>query len=140
MPYIVAQHPKLDVVELKLTGLITGVDLRKATSECIAIQKQNGIKRFLVDANEGEVVASFNELFEIVSEQYHIEGLDKNSRIAVMLPTTLSAKAAADFYEAVCLKGGWNALVFPSNESALDWLMDTADTSKSTDNGPLHRS
>ena len=139
MPYKVTHLPNLDVVELNLYGLISGPDLREATTECIEIQKKTGITTFLVDANGWEVVSSFSELFEIVSDQYDREGLDKKSRIAVILPTTLSAIAAADFYEAVCLKGGWNGLVFPNRDGALDWLMEASDSNESTAGKPLRR-
>jgi hypothetical protein len=123
MPYIVKHLPNLAIAEITLTGDISGNDLREVTSECITLQKLTGIKRFLVDANGWEVVASFLDVYEIAETQYQAEGLHRHSHIAVVLPTALSAQVAANFYETVCQNRGWNAVVHRNSQSALDWLM-----------------
>ena len=131
MPYSVKHLPDIDTLEVTLTGLITGTDLREATTECAAIQKQIGVTRFLVYANGWEVVASFVDLYEVVEKQYIKEKLDRHSRIAVVLPTSLSAQAATEFYKTVCLNRGWNAQVHPNRQSALEWLTGTTDANSS---------
>jgi len=126
MSYTINHLANLDIVELTFTGIISGSDLREATTECIDLQKETGVTRFLVHANGSEVVASFVDLYDLAEKQYHKEGLYRQSRVAVVFPTTLSAQTAADFYKNVCRNRGWNAQIHPNRQSALDWLMDAA--------------
>jgi hypothetical protein len=125
MPYTINHHTNLDIGELAFTGFVSGSELREATTNCIDLQKKVGVTRFLVYVNGSEILASFVDLYEIAEKQYDREGVDRQSRIAVVFPTTLSAQAASHFYETVCQNRGWNAQVHPDRESALDWLMDT---------------
>ena len=125
MPYTINHLTNLDIVELALTGFVSGSDLREATTKCIDLQKEAGVTRFLVYINGSEILASFIDIYDLAEKQYHREGVDRQSRIAVIFPTTLSAQAASDFYETVCQNRGWNAQVHPSRQSALDWLFDT---------------
>lgn len=124
MPYTINQLANLDIVELELTGIISGSNLREATTKCIDLQRKTGVTRFLVSANGSEVIASFVDVYDIAEKQYHREGLSRQSRVAVVVTTALGAKAAADFYETVCQNRGWNAQVHPNRQSALDWLTD----------------
>ncbi len=124
MPYTINHLTNLDIVELALTGFVSGSDLREATTKCIDLQKEAGVTRFLVYINGSEILASFVDVYDIAEKQYHREGVDRQSRIAVIFPTTLSAQAASNFYETVCQNRGWNAQVHPNRKIALDWLMD----------------
>ena len=127
MPYSIKHLPDLAIVEVARTGLISGDDLREATSECITLQKHTGVTKFIVDANGWEVIASFLDVYNLADQQYSNEGLDRKTHIAVILPTSISAQAAADFYETVCKNRGWNARVHPNRQSALEWLMVASD-------------
>ena len=124
MTYAVNYFPDQALLEVILADRITGADLREATTKCISLQKQTGVVRFIVDADGWEVIASFFDIYDIADKQYLNEGLDKQSRIAVILPTSLSSQAAAGFYETVCVNRGWNARVHPDRQSALEWLTD----------------
>ena len=123
MPYTICHHANPNIVEVSFVDSISGSDLREATTKAIAFQKENGVNRFLVHTNGSEVISGFIELYDLAEKQYHAEGLKRNSRIAVVFPVTLSAQAAANFYETVCLNRGWNALVHPDRQAAIDWLI-----------------
>ena len=123
MPYNINQLANPDIVEVEFSGDISADDLREVTTKCIDLQKETNTRRFLVQLHRSEVVASFFDVYDLADQQYQREGLNRTSRIAVVLPTALSAQAAADFYETVCVNRGWNAQVHPHRQSALDWLM-----------------
>lgn len=126
MPYAVSHDLPLDIVEVKYTGLVSGADLKQATTECIAIQKRTGATRFLVDMDESELKASTLDIHDVPENQYWDQNLDRRSRIAVILPKAPGTRKAADFYEAACRNRGWNAHVLPDRQSAIDWLEGTA--------------
>jgi len=122
MPYAVSHDPVQDLVEVKFVGLVSGDDLRKATTECVALQRSTGAMRFLIDVNESELKASTLDIYDIPGKQYLDEGVDRRSRFAVILPDAPRPRKAAYFYEAACRNRGWNARVLPDHESALEWL------------------
>jgi hypothetical protein len=122
MPYSVKHDPVQGIIEVMFIGLITGSDLREATTECISLQKQTGEKSFLIDADGWDVRASLVDIYEIPTRQYWKEELASESRIATIFPTSESGKIAANFYINVCQNRGWNARVFPDRRGAVDWL------------------
>ena len=123
MPYNINHLANPDIVEVVFSGDVSANDLREVTTKCIGLQKETNASKFLVQLHRSEVVASFFDVYDLADNQYQREGLDRKSMIAVVLPTALSAQAAADFYETVCVNRGWNAQVHPHRQSALDWLM-----------------
>ena len=124
MPYTINHDPEIDIINLKFTGEIDRVDISQATSECLALQKKTRVLRFLVELNGWEVFASFVDIYKLAYEQYVAEGAHRLSRIAVILPSTSSGQAAANFYETVSQNAGWNAQVFATHVEAIAWLMD----------------
>ena len=124
VPYSVKHDPLLGIVEVTFTGLLSGADLREATTECIALQKQTGATRFLVDLNGSELGASTLDIYDLPDKQYGEEDLDIHSRIAVILPTTGKTREAALFYEAACRNRGWHTKVLPDRQSAIEWLKE----------------
>jgi len=120
MPYSIKYDPELDIINLKFTGEIGGDDISEATSECLALQKQTRVLRFLVELNGWEVFASFVDIYKLAYEQYVVEAAHRLSRIAVVLPTTSSGQVAVNFYEIVSQNAGWNAQVFVTHEEAIE--------------------
>ena len=123
MPYTISHHANPNIVEVAFVDIISSSDLREATTKAIAFQKESGVNRFLVHTNGSEVIAGLIDLFDIAESQYHAEGLNRNSRIAVVFPATLSAQAAANFYETICQNRGWNAQVHSDRQAAINWLL-----------------
>jgi hypothetical protein len=138
MPYTLTHDPELDMIDLVFTGEIGGEDIREVTSKCIALQRQMRVLRFLVELNGWEVAASFVEIYKMVYEQYAEESAHRLSRIAVVLPTTSSGQAAANFYETVCHSAGWNAQVFADRESAINWLTGSVDKNYAAKDYGIH--
>ena len=124
MSYSVKHDPLPGIVEATFTGSIAGADLRNATTECIALQKQTGATRFLVDLNGSELGASTLDIYDLPDKQYGDEDLDIHSHIAVIVPAAGRTREAALFYEAACRNRGWHTKVFPDRQSAIDWLKE----------------
>ena len=125
MPYAIKHVPELKMIEVVLTGVITGADLNRATTECVSLQKQTGVTTFLIDANGWEVTASPIDIFDLPARQYREEGVKRESRIAVIRPTSSSAREAARTYETMCRNRGWQARICQDRQSAINWLVDT---------------
>jgi hypothetical protein len=126
MPYTVRHHPDSGLIETHWTGVVTATDLRASTSECIALQKQTGITRFVVDITQVEPSASPVDLFALPDKQYREESLDSASRIAIVAPLNPKARNNATFYETACRNRGWNVQTFEDRAGALAWLAGSA--------------
>jgi len=122
MPYTVKHDPALDLIEVSYSGLVTGADLRDATSACAVLQREKGITRFLVDSTAWDLRASIVDVFELTEHQYVKEGFSKEARIAIVLPTSPKSLEVAHFYETACRNRGWNARLWPNRRSAIEWL------------------
>ena len=114
----------LGVIELVLSGIVTGHDLREATSEGIALQKEVHETRCLIDATDQEQTGTVLDLYHLPS-QYAEEGLDRRSLLALVLPTRHELLELALFYETVCVNRGWHVRLFPTREEAIGWLSST---------------
>lgn len=131
MPYTIQHDPVLNIGEVIFFGLIGGNDLREATSEAVSLQKRTGAKRFLIDANGWDMRASFVDIFKLVDKQYWEQELNRETCIAVILPTSLSGAQAAQFYETACQNRGWHAKVFLDRQGAIAWLTGANASSRS---------
>ena len=85
MPYTITHDTELDLVELTFIGSITGADLKEATTNCSKLQKVTGVRRFLVDGSDWDVVASAVDIYDLPDKQYWNERIQIETRIAVAL-------------------------------------------------------
>lgn len=129
MPYTITHDTELDLVELTFIGSITGADLKEATTNCSKLQKVTGVRRFLVDGSDWDVVASAVDIYDLPDKQYWNERIQIETRIAVVLPNSARSQEAALFYENACQNRGWNAQVHLDRQSAVDWLTESIMTS-----------
>ena len=124
----VKHDPVLDIIEVTLTGLITAEDLRASTTRAISMQKETGTTRFLLSADAWDLPVSLTDIYEIPDTQYWKEELKIRSRIAIVLPTSVTVQEAARFYETVCLNRGWNVRICSDRQIAMDWLLGKTST------------
>ncbi len=122
MPYAVKHLPELDAIEVTFSGVITGADVRSATSEGISLGKTTGATKALINADGLEVSASVLDLYALPAEQYAREGLSSRNPIAIILPSSMSGRQAAHDYEVFCQNRGWNVRVCADHQAAVDWL------------------
>ena len=125
MPYSITHIIGMALVELTFAGPITGADLKESTAECIALQKERGVTRFLIDGDDWEVVAPLVDVLDLPDKHYWDERVLKQTRIAVVLPVSKRSREAVRFYETACKNRGWNAQLHPNRQTAIDWLTDS---------------
>jgi hypothetical protein len=123
MPWHIHYNPALRCIETVYTGGITALDMQESTSKGISLGRENDTNRFLLDATEAELSASFMDVYARPAIQYDAEGVDRVSRLAVVAPRSPRAREAIQFFETVCVNRGWGVKVFPSRQEALDWLI-----------------
>ena len=122
MAWRVKYRKSLNCVEYEFSGPNSGADIQAATTQGIATGKKYGTLNYLVDLTLLEFVGSIIPLLELSAEQYEIENLDRQSRIALVLPESGSTRKDALFYETASINRGWNVRSFPSRSEALNWL------------------
>lgn len=113
----------LGIVEMKLAGVVSGDDLRAATTEGIAIATDNALWRGLVDCTDQEKTGSMVDLIEL-PRQYSDEGLSRETCIALVIPAKKELHGIADFYETVCVNRGWQVRTFETRKQAIAWLAE----------------
>ena len=111
------------VIELVLSGVVSGAELRKATSEGIALTKDLEKTRCLIDASDQEETGTILDLYDL-PDQYAEEGLDRRTRLALLMPTRDELHEITTFYGALCVNRGWQVRLFSDREEALDWLTE----------------
>jgi hypothetical protein len=109
-------------IHVTLFGSVSGPELHELTSAAIALLKKQGASGAFIDLIKLESVTSIIDIFDLADKQYDQEGLDRNVRIAMVLPVSHSAKQAAEFYETVCVNRGWLVQSFPGCNEAIEWL------------------
>ena len=129
-------NSRLSIIEVVLTARIDGHDLRRMTAEAISLGQQRGCLKYLVDAVNLELVATTFDIYDIPHRQYDELHLDRRTRIALVLPTSLREFEFARFYETQCTNCGWNVKSFPVPEEAFDWLMGGTESSPSPADDP----
>lgn len=122
MPWTYRENPNLQIIEVAYSGITTANDLQESTSDLIALEREKGLNRFLVDTTEMVYSGSLVDVYNLVSKQYIQEGADRNGRVAVILPTFSRDKETVNFYETVCKNRGWNVKVFLARQEAVNWL------------------
>ncbi len=123
MSWTVTHHASLGVIEMRLVGVVSGDDLRAATTEGIAMVRKHQLNRGLVDATEQQKTGSMVDLIEL-PQQYSSEGLSRDTCIALVIPDNRELHGIAEFYETVCVNRGWQVRTFATRKQALAWLAE----------------
>ncbi len=122
MGWTVTHLESAGIVEIKLSGVVSGDGLREATTEAIRVAGQYGLSRGLIDATQQVRTGSMVDLVEL-PQQYSDLGLNRESRIALVLPVEEDLHGIADFYETVCVNRGWMVQTFAARDKAIGWLL-----------------
>ena len=122
MPWNYEENPKLQIVEVVYEGEVTADDLHKSTSRFIAIEKEKGMIKFLVDTTGSKFTASLTDLYSLPTTQFVEENADRLGQVAILLPTNPEAREAVQFYETVCKNRGWRVQTFSERQEAVNWL------------------
>lgn len=126
MSWEIIRHESAGIVEARLTGVVTGDALREATTEGIRVATKHRLTRGLIDAAEQVRSGSMVDMVEL-PQQYSDQGLSREMRIAVVMPTAENLHGTAEFYETVCVNRGWQVQTFPARDEAIGWLLAGPD-------------
>lgn len=121
MSWTTTHLESLGIAELKLVGAVSGDDLRAATRQGIALAREHGLRRGLVDCKDQEKTGSMVDLIEL-PRQYSDEGLNRETCIALVIPANKELHGVTQFYETVCVNRGWQVQTFETREQAIEWL------------------
>ena len=111
----------LGIIEVTLTGVVSGEELRRGTEEGLALSRALDDVRCIIDATDQEESGTILDLYGLPG-LYDAGGLDRKTRIALLPPTRPELYELAIFYETVCVNRGWSVKVFTSREQAIEWL------------------
>jgi hypothetical protein len=115
-------NAELGIVESIFRGPTTRADFREETTAALALAKQAGTSRHLIDSSELIFAASLADLYLLPASRYESEQVDRRSRIAILSPRDEKAREATHFYQIACVNRGWTVKVFADRQEAIGWL------------------
>lgn len=108
-----------------MIGPITGQDLKGSLADRLALGREKGVTDFIINAQE--LVAQHKAIVDVLNlpgKEYLKENMDRESRMAVLVPTDPESVWIAEFYETVCINRGWKVHICNDHASAVRWLLD----------------
>ena len=125
MPWNLEYHDDTQIIELTITGQVTGEDLQAAASARIALGKKKGVDRYVINARHIDAPRSTTPaVYDIPNRLYIEEGLSRSSSIAVIAPVDSESMWITGFYEDICVNRGWRVETFLDRDRAIDWLLN----------------
>ena len=122
MPWKVEYLDDLDIVQLTISGDFSDQDVKAAAPARIAMGRDKGTTRFIIDAVEMELTGSTFAIYDVPANVYVEEGMERTARIAVLTANSSSSKEIVQFYENASVNRGWNVSAFMDREEAIAWL------------------
>jgi hypothetical protein len=119
-------NAELGIVESTFRGPTTAADIRENTTAALALARQAGTTRHLIDSSELTFAASLTDLYQLPASQYEREQVDRRSRIAILSPRDEKAREATHFYQTACVNRGWSVKLFADRQEAIGWLRGEA--------------
>ena len=122
--YIADRH----IVELTLTGRLSGAELQEAALARIALGEERAVTNFVIDAQDLIAPRSATmSVYDIPSRIYVEKNVKRTTRIAVVVPTAPESAWIVQFFEDLCVNRGWRVHMAPDRETAFDWLHEDRD-------------
>lgn len=123
MTWTLEYSDELDIVVLTYKGKTTGFDLKEASTARIALGREKGVSKYLIDTTEVEVSSSAtSDVLDLPDKVYSDKQVDYSSRIAIIEPKSAESRKMVKFYEDACVNRGWLVKMFKDRPSALGWL------------------
>jgi chorismate mutase len=122
VPWKVEYLDDLDIVQLTISGDFSDQDVKAAAPARIAMGRDKGTTRFIIDAVEMELTGSTFAIYDVPANVYVEEGMERTARIAVLTANSSSSKEIVQFYENASVNRGWNVSAFMDREEAIAWL------------------
>ncbi len=113
----------LHLIELVISGELSGEELQASAAARIAAGKEKGVTDFIINA--ADLVAPRRTtvaVYEIPSRLYAEEHMPREARIAVIVPFDPESSWIVSFYEDLCVNRGWRVFMASDRAGALAWL------------------
>ena len=110
------------IIEIRNSGEITNEDMITETQEVIKLQHEKNIVLILTEFVSVKVDASLSDVFQF-PEMYEQMGMDRKTRIAVLVSEIEVNNEELDFYETICINRGWTIKIFIDKKEAIEWLL-----------------
>ena len=112
------------IIEIKNKYDISYEKMISQTQEVIKLQHEKNTSLILTDFSSVKVNVDVNlsDIFQF-PELYEQMGMDRKSRIAVLVSEMEVKTEELDFYETVCLNRGWNIRILLKKTEAIEWLL-----------------
>ena len=130
MTWTLGYNSELSIIEAVFTGRTDGMDVQVFTAKAIALGQQHGCLRYFTDASNIELQTSTLDIYDLPNRQYQALGLDRQSRVAIVLPISLKEFEIAKYFETSCNNAGWCVRTFSTRDQAIEWLIGVESVSK----------
>jgi hypothetical protein len=121
MPQSTEYVAEKGIIVITYTGKVLIEEVREATVQSIAIQKERRTARVLIDAFAMTAWPSLVDMFRLV-ESYPQLGAPPGTRLAAIRPKIPDNTNISGFYETVCANRCYLAKAFQTREDAEEWL------------------
>ncbi len=113
----------LHIVELILSGELSGEELQASAAARIAAGEKHGVTEFIINARDLVAPrAATMAVYDIPARLYPEKNMPREARIAVVIPVAPDSDWIVQFYEDLCVNRGWRVFMAPDRDSALSWL------------------
>ena len=117
----------LHIVELILSGELSGEELQASAAERISVGEEHGVTDYIINAHDLVAPrAATMAVYDIPARLYAAKKMPREARIAVVIPVDPDSAWIAQFYEDLCINRGWRVFMAPDRDSAMSWLRPTA--------------
>ena len=109
------------MIVISYSGKVTIEEVREATVQAIAMQKEGRTDRVLIDAMTMTAWPSRVEMWHLVESYSQLEA-PRRTRLAAIRPQVPDKTDVSGFFETVCRNRCYNAKAFHTREDAEGWL------------------
>jgi hypothetical protein len=121
MPQKTEYDAEKGMIVLTYSGKVTIEEVREATVQAIAMQKEGRTDRVLIDAMTMTAWPSLADMWHLVESYPQLEA-PRRTRLAAIRPQVPDKTDVSGFFETVCKNRCYNASAFHTREDAEGWL------------------
>lgn len=122
MPWTVTFHADRQFVELSYAGTVPPADLQASIVRTLQVCLENNCGNLLSDCSALEGGHSVVDLYDAATAVTAEHGVER-LREALVLPTAISARDAAQFWETAAMNRGLQVQLFTNRDAAMAWLL-----------------
>lgn len=122
MPYAIKFIENNRIIQIKNNGELSYEELLTQTREVIKIQQEKSTSLILTEFVSVKLDVNIADIFQF-PELYEQLGMQRKSKIAVVVSDVEIKTDELQFYETICLNRGWNIKIFLKEKEAIKWLL-----------------